>query len=453
MSEKIVVAGAGLVGSLAAIFLKQRGFDVDLYEARSDMRKSTSGAGKSINLIITSRGLNALKKVGLAEKMLELTVPVTGRMMHAKTGELTYQPYGKDPSECNYSVSRAELNMALMTEAEEAGVRIHFDAGVENVDIEKKTINLSNGSETEYHRLFGTDGAGSKVRQAVTSAIENSTDRVEWLEADYKELFMPAAAGGTYAIEKNALHIWPRGDHFLMALPNLGGSFTMTLYMSEERFETLKTKEQVRSFFEAEYPDSVSLMPGFEDEFFENPQGKLGTLRADPWVYEDSVALMGDAAHAIVPFFGQGMNCGFEDCSVLFDLFDREKNWLSTFQKYHRQQKPNGDAIADMAVENYVEMMASVADDRFLLKKAVETKIQKAYPDLYRARYGMVTYTLIPYELAKKAGEIQGRILDQLVEGITQADQVDMKRAKELVEKEFTPFVNEHNLDLSRFRL
>lgn len=447
--ERIVISGAGLVGSLLAVMMKKKGFEVEVHEKRSDMRLDRADSGRSINLIVTSRGMNAVERLGLLDDVLAITVPVTGRMMHSLEGELTYQAYGRDESECNYSISRAELNKLLMTKAEEAGVKIIFNSELQDIDIEKNIATFTGGS-TEFTRLFGTDGAGSPTRKKLAE-LSGATDTTEMLESDYKELFMPAK-NGEYAIEKNALHIWPRGHHMFMALPNLDGSFTMTLYMDQKDFSNLKTPKDVRDFFEKEYKDSVELMPGFEEEFFQNPQGKLGTVRLSKWVYEDKIALLGDAAHAVVPFFGQGMNCGFEDCFYLDVFIDRfEGNWSKVFEEYDKQQRPNGHAIADMALENFVEMRDSVGKEDFLFQKKVEAALEKRMSEVYRARYGMVTYTLIPYKFAQEAGLIQKEILSEICQGKKSIDEIDWDLAEKLVNEKFIPFTKERNFGVERY--
>lgn len=453
--EKIVIAGAGLVGSFWALALKKKGYEVELYEKRPDMRKDSVDGGRSINLVATSRGLNAFEAAGILNEVKKIVVPVTGRMMHSLDGELTYQPYGRDESECNYSVSRALLNVTLLNEAEKAGVKIFFEKEMEKLDPERG-IAIFSGEEVSFDRLFGADGAGSPTRKELLRLMPEATETVDFISSDYKELLMPAGDNNSYPIEKKALHIWPRGDHMLMALPNLDGSFTMTAYLpqkGERSFESLKTKEDVEEFFEKYYKSSVPHMPNFADEFFENPQGKLGTVRMSNWVYKDKVALVGDAAHAVVPFFGQGMNCGLEDCFYLLTYMNQfPNNWEKIFEEYDKNQRPNGNAIADMALENFVEMRDKVGDERFLLKKAVEHKIENEFPEKYRARYGMVTYTLIPYRYAKEAGLIQNEILNELTEGISSPDQVDLKKAEKLIDDKFVPFLNERNISLTRYK-
>jgi kynurenine 3-monooxygenase len=418
------------------------------------MRKASADAGRSINLVVTSRGINALKQANLWEKVKDIVVPVHGRMMHDKKGELTYQPYGRDPSECNYSISRGELNMLLMSEAENLGIKIHFEHEVDSVDFEAKTISFKNGKSYSYDLLFGADGGGSAVRRQLVDFLgeADSTQTVRPLGADYKEFLMPATNTGDYAIEKNALHIWPRGAEMLMALPNLDGSFTMTLYMPTESFDKIKGHEDLREYFENNYPDGVPLMPDYSKEYFENPQGKLATLNCSPWHYKDSVCLIGDAAHAIVPFFGQGMNAGFEDCATLLTLIKGSDNWSHIFKEYDRIQKPAGDAIAEMAIQNFTEMSSKVGDEKFLLKKKIEHKIETTYPELYRSRYGMVTYTLIPYNLCLEAGLIQQEILNELTQNLTCSEDLDLGHAHALLMEKFTPFIERNQINLTRFK-
>ena len=453
--SKVVISGAGLVGSIWALALIQKGHDVELFEKRPDMRKDTLDGGRSINLVATSRALHAFKKIGVLEEIKKIVVPVTGRMMHSIEGDLTYQPYGRDESECNYSVSRALLNITLLNQAEKAGVKVYFEKELKAIDADDKTALFSEDTKVTYDLFFGADGAGSPTRKALLKLIPDATESVSFIDSDYKELLMPAGKDGEYPIEKKALHIWPRGDHMLMALPNLNGSFTMTAYLpkkGERSFQKLKSKEDVSSFFEKYYKSSVAHMPKFADEFMENPQGVLGTVRVSHWAYKDQIALIGDAAHAIVPFFGQGMNCGMEDCTVLLSLMDKyNDDWSKIFKEYDQIQRPNGNAIADMALENFVEMKDKVGDEKFLLKKAIEHKIENAFPEKYRSRYGMVTYTLIPYSIAQKAGIIQQEILDELSSDEGSIDNVDMHKAEMLINEKFMPFIKKNNVDISRY--
>ena len=456
--SKVVIAGGGLVGSLLSIILKKRGHEVHLFEKRSDIRKNTNDKGRSINLIVTSRGLNALQKTGLLEKTLALTVPVTGRMMHSMTGELTYQPYGRDKSECNYSISRAELNKFLITESSNHDIPIHFEQDLTAVDFNNKTATFSNQNEIKkisYDILIGSDGAGSILRQQIHQQTTGKNE-TQFLMNDYKELFMPLHDGKA-ALEKNALHIWPRGHHMLMALPNLDGSFTMTLYLPREGQETsfaaIKTADTAHEYFKKYFPDALKLMPNAITDFLNNPQGTLGTVKSSPWVYKDSVALIGDAAHAILPFFGQGMNCGFEDCTVLSSMLDLTKeNWSEALSMYDQYQRPNANAIADMALENFYEMSDKVGDQNFLFRKKIESWIESKFPDKYRSRYGMITYTLIPYHLAFEAGKIQNEIISEISKGISSVDEIDAKKAETLLNEKFLPFIKKSNISLDRFK-
>lgn len=446
MTKKVVISGAGLVGSLLAVTLKKRGFDVTVYERRSDIRNSSADAGRSINLILTAKGREALKAVDLEDEILAKTVPVLGRMMHSVSGELSYQPYGRDDSECNFSVSRAMLNKEMMTIAEREGVEIKFEESLESINFETKTIQFSKSTNISYDLLFGTDGAGSQTRKELIK-FTGGTERTEPLGADYKELFMPASPDGDYVIDKDSLHIWPRGSHMLMSLANPDGSFTMTLYLPTEEFEKIKTKEDIEKHFQENYPDAIPLMPNYKEEYFENPTGFLGTVRCDTWTYKDSVCLLGDAAHAIVPFFGQGMNSGFQDITYLTKMMDRYGDDFSkVFAEFEKEQKPNGNAIADMAIDNFIEMKDRVGDQHFLLKKQIEHKIENAFPKTYRSRYAMVVYSLIPYRLCQQAGPIQNEILEELARDINNAEELDLKKAESLIASRFKPFVEKNSL-------
>lgn len=445
MQNKVTIIGAGLVGSLWAVLLRKRNIDVTVFEKRTDPRLSHADAGRSINLVITSRGMNALDKAGLLQKALDLAVPVYGRMIHPKAGELTYQPYGKE-GERNLSISRSSLNQFLIDEAERAGTKIHFEHSLENIDFKNQSMTFSGGEKHSYELLFGTDGAGSAVRKQL-SHQGLTQEKTEWLPADYKELFLPAPN----SLDRKALHIWARGSHMMMALANLDGSFTVTLYLPKENrpisFANIQTTKDIEELFKNEFPDAVPLMPNYLSDFEKNPQGALGTVRCTKWVYENSVALMGDAAHAIVPFFGQGMNSGFEDCTNLLTILDRHnQNWPKALAEYDQMQRPNANAIADMAIENWYEMSEKVADPQFQLRKKVEGILEKNFPQLFKSRYGMVTYTLIPYHLVQQAGRLQDQILAELMAGIKTADEVSLEKAENLLRKTYEPFLKQHGL-------
>ncbi len=452
-SRKIIVAGAGLVGSLLAIALKKRGHDVWVFEKRPDMRKENLTAGKSINLIITAKAILPLKNLGLWETVKKITSPVTGRTMHSVAGELAYQPYGKDKTECNHSVSRGELNRLLITEAEKAGVQITFNSPVKSLDLKNKMAQFENGEALHYDLLLGADGTGSATRQALINALGTRAQyNVEPLGTDYKEMTMPSK-NGAYVMDENSLHIWPRGKHMLMGLPNRDGSFTMTLYMPQAWFEDFKSPTAFQEYFHKFYPDAVELMPDFQKDYEANPQGFLGIVRMKPWIYEDQIALLGDAAHAMVPFFGQGMNSGFSDVQFLLDEMDAHPyDYLTILKNYEARQKPSGDAIADMSRENFSEMCEKVGDDKFLLRKKVEHKLETTFPEKFRSRYGLVTYTLIPYHEVKEVGVIQDKVLDELCDGLSRVEDLNLDLAKELIEEKISPWFVKRGYSPERYR-
>lgn len=458
----ITIIGAGLVGSLWGLLLQKKGFKVSIYEKRADPRLQKLGAGRSINLIVTSRGLKGLELAGLGSKIHQLTVPVYGRMIHSKDGTLTYQPYGQD-KECNYSVSRGDLNNFLIEEAEKSGVKFHFEHEVQDLKIEAKEVRfkkpLMGSVAVTYDILFGTDGAGSKLRHLLAAQFpDQMTETTDWLEADYKELTLPKNKTGEPALKTDALHIWPRGAHMMMALANRDGSFTVTSYLpkinSAWSFDRLKKDSDIIDLFKSEFADAIPLMPDYLNEFNENPQGHLGTVTCSKWVFADSIALMGDAAHAIVPFFGQGMNSGFEDCTTLLGLIDKYAGaWALILKEFEDVQKPNAKAIAEMALENWTEMRDKVGDQNFLLRKKMETELEQKYPGQYKSRYGLITYTLAPYVLAQKAGLKQNELMDQVLKGLTSLDQVSWPLVDQLVQKEWLPFVKENHLEIKNYQL
>lgn len=457
-STQAIVVGAGPVGCVLALVLQRHGLEVSVYEKRPDMRRADVAAGRSINLVLTKRGLRALRILGLAEPVLELTVPVFGRMMHDLQGELTYTAYGKDEGEKNHSVSRGELNVALVNAVEAAGIPIQFDLGLAAADLSgSEGIELTfagpGGDErVRTRRAFGADGAGSVLRAALLDHTQGES-ATELCDA-YKELLFPAGPEGTYAMDKRSLHIWPRGRQMLMGLPNRDGSFTGTIYMPKEgplSFESIRDPASARTFFETHYPDAISLLgEDFAEELVAAPLGRLGTVRCFPWVLEDRVLLAGDAAHPIVPFFGQGLNSGFEDVAVLAELLDAASGVSpELFADYQSARKPAGDAIAEMALENYVEMSEKVGDPAFILKKRVEARVEQALAPRYRSRYACVVYSGIPYHKAQELGRINERILDELCTGISSPEEADLERAAALVAEHLTPFVAAEGLDLT----
>lgn len=449
----ITIAGSGLVGSLLALLLKKRGFEVEVFEKRADPRLAANVAGRSINLVVTSRGLFALEQAGLSNEVRSRAVPVYGRMIHSVTGETAYQAYGQ-ADEFNLSISRDSLNRFLIEKAEASGVKFHFEHELTAIDPESQTATFKRcpplsrpapQQETitrHFQTLFGADGAGSRVRKHLATLGELN-EQTKWLEADYKELTMIPQ------LKTDALHIWPRGDHMMMALANKDGSFTVTMYLSKKSFDSLKTKEAVEKLFTREFKDAIPLMPNYIDEFLNHPQGTLGTVRCDKWVI-GNIALIGDAAHAIVPFFGQGMNSGFEDCTELMKLIDDKGLTSETLKDYELHRKENAKAIADMALENWIEMRDKVADQKFLLRKKVEGLLEQRHPQ-YKSRYGMITYTLIPYQRAQDAGRLQDEMFMELLNDKTSVEEVDWAQADRLIESCWLPYLKRHNLKIEKY--
>ncbi len=465
--RRITIVGAGLVGSFLAICLKHKGYEVEIFEKRPDPRAGKgASAGRSINLIVTSRGLNALENAGLLPEVMKIVVPVYGRAIHSREGQIAFQPYGRDRSECNYSISRARLNEFLIDEAERIGVKIHFSKALSSLNLEQKMAQFEGGPlggtvSIAYDLMLVAEGAGSVARHELVKALGPSEhEATTWLSADYKELLMPVETNqsvGLEPLDKNALHIWPRGSHMLMGLPNLDGSFTMTLYLPKRggatSFEKVKRAADVRSLFESEFIDAAKRMPSYIDEFLDHPQGALGTVRTTKWVFKDSLALIGDAAHAIVPFFGQGMNLGFEDCTCLMRALENSGgDWAKALEHYDREQRPNANAIADMALENFIEMGDKAGRADFQLRKKIESAIESKYPDIYRSRYGMITYTLIPYALAQEAGRIQDTILDEICASTPEVAAINFAQAKHLIEQKLVPYMKANNLNIEKYR-
>jgi kynurenine 3-monooxygenase len=432
--NRIVIVGAGLAGSLLAIYMARRRVGVDVYEARGDMRKEAVAAGRSINLALSDRGIAALREVGMDDYMLAEAVPMHGRMIHSSTGELKLLRYSGRSGEYINSVSRAGLNAALMTEAEKyPEVTMHFGEKCVDVDCDSGTVRFGSGLETAADAVFAADGAGSAVRQAIERQVRSFSAQSVFLDHGYKELHIPAK-DGEFQLEKNALHIWPRHQFMMIALPNFDGSFTCTLFLAHHAngegspaFDNLRTETDVTRFFEREFPDAVPLMPELIQDFFANPTGDLGRLRCSPW-NTGKCLLLGDAAHAMVPFYGQGMNCAFEDVRLLDELSDETGcDWGSIFSRYEGLRKADADAIQDMAEENFYEMRDATADPVFQRKRELETKLEHTYPD-YFSKYSMVTFREdLPYSVAKRQGGAQDRLLMELCAGVSSVAELDME--------------------------
>ena len=446
-ADKITLIGAGLNGPLLAILLARRGFAVEIFERRPDMRRVRMSAGRSINLAVSTRGIYALQQAGLWEAMRNIIIPMRGRMMHSIAGELTFQPYGKNEAEVINSISRAELNIALMNAAEEHGATIHFNQRCTGYDLKSGAIRVRNedtGEETtrEAEVVIGCDGSASAIRGEMLRLSRFNFSQ-QYLDYGYKELTIPAGSHGEHVLETHALHIWPRGNHMLIALPNIDGTFACILFLPFEgtdSFAGLTTQVQVIQFFESRFPDAVPLMPQLANNYLANPTGAMVTIKCSPWHVEGRALLLGDAVHAIVPFFGQGLNCGFEDCTCLLDLLDRHgADWARVFREFENERKVNTDAIADMAIENFTEMRDRVADARFLFRKKVELALEAKYPGFFVPKYAMVTFHRIPYSVALARGKVQELMLAELSESINRIEDIDWGKADRLIRRDLTP--------------
>jgi kynurenine 3-monooxygenase len=423
--KEIVIAGAGLVGSLLAIYLLKKGYRVSLYERRGDMRTEAVEAGRSINLALSDRGIKALREVGIAEEVLQIAIPMHGRLIHNPEGATTFQPYGREGQFIN-SVSRHELNCRLMDLAEQQGAIFHFHRKCSDIDWLKKEIFFEDTagqqiSKVSFDLCFGCDGAYSATRLAHMLRHNKFDYRQYYIDCGYKELSIPAGPNGQFLLEKNALHIWPRKAYMLIALPNRDGSFTGTLFFPFEgplSFAKLDTEEKIISFFTATFPDVVPLIPDLSHQFFAHPTASLVTVKCYPWIREDSFCLMGDAAHAIVPFFGQGMNAGFEDCSVLNRLMNQYgEDWTMIMNAFQEERKPDTDAIADLAIGNFTEMQERTADPKFLLQKKIEAKMHERYPDRWIPAYAQVTFSpQIRYSEALRNSQRQEAIMEDIMQ-------------------------------------
>jgi len=429
VSKKTII-GSGLTGPLLAIMLANRGYTVDLYEKRADLRKVDISAGRSINLALSHRGIHALKSANVFNEIEPLLIPMKGRMVHLSEDNTDFQPYSINSHEYINSVSRGELNKILMTVAEKTGnVNIHFKHSLSKVEL--GTFIFKNGKRIEAEgEVFGADGAGSVVRQYIDSNSDKPS-KSEPLGHAYKELSISANVTGEFKLEPNALHIWPRGQFMLIGLPNTDRSFTCTLFMPNEgdvSFKSLKTEADVVDFFNTHFSDALPLLENFPQSYFENPTGRLATVYADNWYYKNFY-LIGDAAHAVVPFFGQGMNASFEDCTILMDCVDSgDDNWLDIFSSYNKMRKSDADAIAQMAIENYIEMRDSVAQSDYKAKRGIANSLSIEFPDRFIPRYNMVSFTSIPYSEVYKRGKIQQEIISQLME-----NELDLQKAEKLI--------------------
>jgi len=419
------IVGAGLVGSLWAVYLSKAGYKVTIVERRPDIRKAEISAGKSINLALSTRGWKALDTVGVGDEIREIAIPMPGRMMHDLQGNLTFQPYGKE-GQAIYSVSRGGVNAKMMDIAEKHGnAQIFYNERCYQVDSEKGIVytETASGEKKQYQSdlVFAADGAFSAVRYNSFQVLDRFNFSQNYIEDGYREILLPANADRSYKLEKNALHIWPRGRFMLIALPNEDGSFTCTLFMpfkGENSFETLTTKEAVNTFFQNTFPDFYQMMPNIANAWEDHPLSSLAIIRCYPWTH-GKTALMGDAAHATVPFYGQGMNAGFEDCTVLWELMQKHhEDWKKVFEEYQLMRKPDGDGVQDLSLHNYYVMRDYVADPKFLLQKKIEAHFSEKHPDKWMPLYSQVTFSHIRYSEAWKKGQIQDAIMKKIMANI-----------------------------------
>ncbi len=419
MPTKFTLIGSGLAGGLLGAYLGRRGYEVDLYERRADPREGNIVGGRSINLAVSTRGIHALEQLDIADEVLRHAIPMRGRMIHDKSGGLHFAPYDVDPNKHINSIGRAALNTTVIQAAQRyPNVRVHFNHRCTDVDLTEAVCSLEteNGQvNARGDAIIGVDGAFSAVRQSMQKRLEQFEYDESYLAHGYKELTIPPASDGSWRMEKEVLHIWPRKSFMMIALPNPDGSFTCTLFWEFEgprSFNTTKTDNDVRRFFDEEFPDAVPLMPKLLEEFRSNPTGSLVTIRCAPWYYKDKVALVGDAAHAVVPFYGQGMNAAFEDCVVLDEcLAEFPQDRQRAFAEYFARRKENADALADLAIGNFIEMRDKTASKTFRAKKKLDHALEAALPGIYLPLYTMVTFTRIPYAEAAQRARRQDSII------------------------------------------
>jgi kynurenine 3-monooxygenase len=445
--DPVTIIGAGLCGSLLAVMLKRGGHDVSLLERRADPRTAPPVAGRSINLALSARGIRALERAGVFPRVKKLLMPMRGRVIHSQDGATELQPYGQRRDEQIYSVSRAELNRILIEVAEDCGIAVRFAQEALGFDGSGRGIVMTDHSSGSGWTCSGTpviaaDGAGSAMRRALDDAIDIAATE-SLLPHGYKELCIPRGPGGKHLLDPEGLHIWPRGGFMLIALPNPGGDFTLTLFLpneGRESFASLDSQAAVETFFLRYFADVVPLIPGLFESFLTNPIGILGTVRCGGWHEGGRLLLIGDAAHAIVPFHGQGMNLAFEDCVVLDEVAGTARTWEAAFAAFQERQLPNANAIADMALENYVEMRDTVRERKYKLRKELSFELERRLPDRFIPRYSMVMFhDEIPYAVAQRRGVVQQALLDELVRDALTLEEIDLATAERLVRERLAP--------------
>ena len=418
---KIAIVGSGLVGSLLAIYLKRAGHTVHVYDRSQDIR-TVQFSGRSINLAMSHRGWRALDHLGLGDDIRKIATPMDKRAIHLVGQDLNYQYYGKE-GESIYSISRGELNRRMVSLAEAEGVEFFFETRIWDVDLATATLHTGETergtwTDLKYDKVFGADGAFSRIRHRMQR--QNRFDySQQFLNVGYKELNIPANADGTHKLDKNSFHIWPRQEFMLIAMPNIDGSFTCTLFMpfeGKKSFDSLKDKDMLEAFFATHFPSTKDVIPNLVEDFFKNPTSTLVTMKCYPWTFEDKVALIGDACHAIVPFYGHGMNAGFEDITILNEMIEKYgDDWLTIFKEYEKSRKPNADAIAELSYRNFLEMSSKTADANFHLQKKIEKHFSQKYPDKWLPLYSRVTFSHRPYSEALALGDRQKAIMDEVM--------------------------------------
>jgi kynurenine 3-monooxygenase len=451
MKKKVAIVGAGLCGSLLALRLAQKGYQIDVFEKRSDLRKTDLDAGRSINLALSDRGIKALRMVGLEEKARDISIPMHGRMIHPRGKDNYFMKYSGREGEYINSISRPGLNTLLLNEAEKTGnIKLHFDTACKNVFFEKRQIQFETQSGDPYlytyDLVFGTDGAGSSVRTSMSKRSNQLRFNFsqQFLDTGYKELEIPSSNNGGFRLDKNSLHIWPREGFMMIALPNLDGSFTVTLFFpfeGENSFAALNSDEKITSFFNKHFPSAVPHMPDLIADYHNNPSSSLGTIKCFPWSVDKSSLILGDAAHAVVPFYGQGMNASFEDVTVLDQLMKKHNDdWDKIMQEYDDDRKKDADAIADLAVDNFYEMRDATADPIFGIKRALELKLEDTYPD-YFAKYSLVTFNEeISYHRAMLQGRFQDKVLMEYASTVKDINTVNIESLKQMMDKKLEVF-------------
>jgi len=436
-SLKIAIVGSGLVGSLLAIYLKKAGHTVHVYDRSPDIRKIRF-SGRSINLAMSNRGWKALDGVGIVDEVLEIAIAMDKRAIHL-VDKLNFQNYGQE-GQSIYSISRGALNRKMIDLAEQAGAEFFFEQKIWDVTLSNATLHIGEEErgkweELKFDMVFGADGAFSRIRHRMQRQSMFNYSQ-EFLNTGYKELNIPANPDGTHKLDKNSFHIWPRGEYMLIALPNLDGSFTCTLFMpfeGENSFASLTDRKSVEAFFEKNLPDTIDVIPNLTEDFFANPTSTLVTMKCFPWTYEDKVALIGDASHAIVPFYGQGMNAGFEDISILYELMNQYgDDWKTVFSEYEKSRKPNADAIAELSYRNFMEMSSKTADEKFLLQKKIEKHFAEKHPEKWLPLYDRVTFSHRPYSEALAIGDFQNAIMEEIlnidnIENIWDTEEIELK--------------------------